>query len=265
MLSIQNLHIAIDDKPIVNGISLSINPGEVHAIMGPNGSGKSTLAMALAGHPRYTLTSGTVALNGAEIHALPAHERARAGLFLSFQHPMEIPGVSVLNFLRAAATAVRSQQQEASSKKLIAHPGLERRLPEFVAFKKMITDRAQSLGLSAEVVDRGLNEGFSGGEKKKLEMVQASMLDPKYVILDEIDSGLDVDALRVVGQAAQKMQEAGKGIIVITHYARLLHHLPPTHVHVMVGGKIVCSGGAEIAADVERDGYSDVSHGIKNN
>ncbi|MDO8581315.1 MAG: Fe-S cluster assembly ATPase SufC [bacterium] len=250
MLCIDNLRISIEGKEIVKGVSLAIAPGEVHAIMGPNGSGKSTLANALAGHPRYTITAGTVELDSTRIEALPPHERARAGLFLSFQYPMEIPGVSVLNFLRTADEALHP-----SKEKKVTHPGMAMHASSFIAFRKKLVSEMQRVGFAADIVTRSLNEGFSGGEKKKAEMVQAVMLDPKYLILDEVDSGLDVDALRVVAATAVELQKKGKGLLVITHYARLLHHLKPTHVHVMVDGKIVQSGGAELASVVEQDGY----------
>lgn len=253
MLCIDNLHISIESKPIVNGVSLSVAPGEVHAIMGPNGSGKSTLAMALAGHPRYTITNGTIELDEASLTALPPHERARAGLFLSFQYPMEIPGVSVLNFLRTADQALRPPL--AGGAKKVTHPGLERRSTSFLQFREKLAGEIKRVGFVTDVLDRSLNEGFSGGEKKKGEIVQAAILDPKYVILDEIDSGLDVDALRLVAARAVELQNVGKGLLVITHYARLLHYLKPTHVHVMVDGKIVKSGGAALAQEVETKGY----------
>ena len=268
MLSITDLHVAIDTTPIVKGVSLVVRPGEVHALMGPNGSGKSTLALTLAGHPQYTITTGAVMLDDETISTRLAHERARRGLFLSFQHPMEIPGVSAMNFLRAAQKATGKEQLatggtagDTSSQSPVAsrqQPG-STRLTEFVAFKKTLVTGLSALGLAEDVGNRGLNEGFSGGEKKKMEMVQATMLDPKYIILDEIDSGLDVDALRIVGTAAKALQEKGKGLLVITHYARLLHHLPPTHVHIMINGVIVRSGGAELADEVEKNGYASFS------
>ncbi len=197
MLTINNIHVSIESKPIVKGVSLSVAPGEVHAIMGPNGSGKSTLAMALAGHPRYTITAGTTVLDETHIEALPPHERARAGLFLSFQYPMEIPGVSVLNFLRTADQALHP-----SGEKKVSHPGMAMNASSFIAFRKKLASEMQRVGFVKDVIRRSLNEGFSGGEKKKAEMVQAVMLDPKYLILDEVDSGLDVDALRVVATTA---------------------------------------------------------------
>lgn len=254
MLRIDDLHISIESKPIVNGVSLTVAPGEVHAIMGPNGSGKSTLANALAGHPRYTITNGTVALDDVtHVHTLPPHERARAGLFLSFQYPMEISGVSVLHFLR---TADRALHPDVASK--VIHPGLERRSTSFLQFKNTVAAEAQRLGFATDVIDRSLNEGFSGGEKKKSEMLQAAILDPKYLILDEVDSGLDVDALRVVAATASELQKNGKGLLVITHYARLLHYLKPDVVHVMVGGKIVKLGGPELAQEIEQKGYKNI-------
>lgn len=255
MLTFKDLHVSVESKEIVKGISLAIKPGEVHAIMGPNGSGKSTLANALAGHPRYTITAGTVELDGVRIEALQPHERARAGLFLSFQYPMEIPGVSVLNFLRTADRALHPTNEK------LTHPGLERRSTSFLQFREKVAGEVKRVGFAADVLDRSLNEGFSGGEKKKAEIVQAMILDPKYLIVDEIDSGLDVDALRLVAESAGELQKKGKGLLVITHYARLLHHLPPTHVHVMVDGKIVTSGGPELAQEIESKGYkSHITH-----
>ncbi len=250
MLAINKLHISIEGKEIVKGVSLAIAPGEVHAIMGPNGSGKSTLANTMMGHPRYVITAGAVELDGTRIEALPPHERARAGLFLSFQYPMEIPGVSVLNFLRTADQALRP-----SGERKVSHPGMAMNASSFIAFRKKLSAEMERVGFATDTLTRSLNEGFSGGEKKKAEMVQAVMLDPKYLILDEVDSGLDVDALRVVAATAGELQKKGKGLLVITHYARLLHHLKPTHVHVMVDGKIVESGDAAFALRVENDGY----------
>jgi Fe-S cluster assembly ATP-binding protein len=256
MLSINNLHVSIDDTPIVRGVSLDVAPGDVHVIMGPNGSGKSTLAMTLMGHPRYVRRDGEVAIDGQSIHDREPHERARAGLFLAFQHPMEIAGLSVVHFLREAKKVMASQQPVTSPQLDVSHPGLERRLPSYKKFTDSLKEHAAAVGLDPTMIDRPLNDGFSGGEKKKMEMVQARILDPKYIILDEIDSGLDVDALRAVGEAAQQFATGGKGLIVITHYARLLLHLRPTHVHIMIDGRIVRSGGPALAKSVEQDGYA---------
>jgi len=251
MLNIVDLKVSIEKKEIVKGISLGIKPGEVHAIMGPNGSGKSTLANALMGHPRYTITNGSIELDGARIDTSQPHERARSGLFLAFQYPMEIAGVSVLNFLRTAERALHPTDEK------VTHPGLERRSTSFMQFRDKVAGAIQNVGFKTDVIDRSLNEGFSGGEKKKAEIVQAEILDPKYVILDEIDSGLDIDALKLVADRANALKEKGKGLLVITHYARLLHHLKPTHVHVMVDGKIVKSGGPELAQEIEKKGYKE--------
>jgi Fe-S cluster assembly ATP-binding protein len=261
MLDIKDLHVQIEDKKIVKGVSLEILPGEVHAIMGPNGSGKSTLAYALMGHPRYEVTEGSVVLDESEIHELEPHERAQKGLFLSFQYPMEVPGVSVLNFLRTAEKALQRTQGHKDTRtqdEKISHPGLERKLPSYIQYKERLATTMEAIGFEEDMVDRSLNEGFSGGEKKKMEMVQAQMLDPIYIILDEVDSGLDVDALRHVAETATELQKNGKGIVVITHYARLLHHLKPDKVHVMVDGRIVKTGGPELAQEIEDSGYKNI-------
>ena len=205
---------------------------------------------------------GEIELDGSRIETELPHERASSGLFLSFQYPMEVPGVSILNFLRTAEKAIQtSQNQEitTSRNQTTEHPGLERRLPSYVKFKEKLAGAMEEIGFGKEMVDRSLNEGFSGGEKKKMEMVQAEMLDPKYIILDEVDSGLDVDALRAVAEKATAMQKAGKGLLVITHYARLLHYLKPDKVHVMVDGRIVKTGGPEVAMEVESHGYKPMS------
>ncbi|MEK7631502.1 MAG: Fe-S cluster assembly ATPase SufC [Patescibacteria group bacterium] len=239
-LIVRNVHVTVEGKPILRGVSLQVQAGEVHALMGPNGSGKSTLANALMGHPRYGITEGSVEVDGKNITALPADERAQAGLFLSFQYPVEIPGVSVQNFLRTAWRSLHSGQLD--------HKAFSTRLQKAVA----------DLQIEPTFVKRAVNEGFSGGEKKRLEMLQLAVLQPKYAILDETDSGLDVDALKVVAQGVQAARAAGIGILLITHYSRILEFVAPDHVHVLTNGRITQSGGKDLAYDIERVGYAAV-------
>ncbi len=242
-LDIRNLCVSIGDKPILKNFTLSIPQGEVHAIMGPNGTGKSTLAKALAGHEDYTITGGEVFLNGEPVLGLEPDARARLGLFLAFQYPCEIPGVSIANFLRAA---------------------LQARLPEgeeIVAtqFYKRLHEKMDQLKMDRKFTARGLNEGFSGGERKRCEILQMMMLEPKYAIMDETDSGLDIDALKIVAQGVNLMRGANLGMLVITHYQRLLEYIVPDIVHVMWDGRIVKSGGKELALELEAKGYDWVS------
>jgi Fe-S cluster assembly ATP-binding protein len=243
-LRITDLHVAVEGNPILNGIDLVVEPGRVHALMGPNGSGKSTLAFALAGHPRYTVTRGSATLDGEDLLALTPDKRARAGLFLSFQYPAAIPGVKVANFLHAARQAV--------------HPG---DLPP-AAFRKMLMEKMEILEMDPAFLGRYVNDGFSGGEKKRLEMLQLAVLAPRYAILDETDSGLDIDALRAVGAAiaALRASNEGKntGFLVITHYPRILQYVVPDAVHVMIDGRLATSGGAELAHRIEREGYDTI-------
>jgi Fe-S cluster assembly ATP-binding protein len=240
-LRIHDLHARVEDREILKGIDLLVEPGKVHALMGPNGSGKSTLALSLTGHPKYAVTEGTVTLDGEDLLALAPDKRARAGLFLSFQYPAAIPGVKVANFLHAARQAVR--------------PGS---LPP-AKFRQLLLDKMDLLDMDPSFLGRYLNDGFSGGEKKRLEMLQLAVLVPKYAILDETDSGLDIDALRAVGNAvgALRASEDGKdtGFLIITHYPRILQHIAPDVVHVMVDGRIVKTGGHELAHRIEREGY----------
>jgi Fe-S cluster assembly ATP-binding protein len=245
MLKIDNLHAAVDGKPILKGISLAINAGEIHAIMGPNGSGKSTLAYVLAGRPGYEVTEGSVTFEGRDLLALEPHERAALGIFLGFQYPVEIPGVSTAQFLRTALNAQRRARGEAE---LSAGD-----------FLRLARAQADALALPQEMMKRAVNVGFSGGEKKRGEMVQMGLLDPALAILDETDSGLDIDALRVVGEGINRiMRKPDKAVLLITHYQRLLDIVEPDFVHVLAGGRIVRSGGAELARELEREGYAEL-------
>src|SRR5688572_19655227 len=242
MLRIENLHATVDGKAILNGISLALNPGEIHAIMGPNGSGKSTLAYVLAGRPGYEVTEGSVTLDGENLLDMDPHERAAHGMFLGFQYPVEIPGVSNVQFLR---TALNAQRKARGEKELSAGE-----------FLRIAREQADGLGLSMDVLRRGVNVGFSGGEKKRNEMVQMGIIDPRLAILDETDSGLDIEALRVVGDGINRiLRKPDKAVLLITHYQRLLDLVEPDFVHVLAGGRIVRSGGPELAHALEREGY----------
>jgi Fe-S cluster assembly ATP-binding protein len=246
MLKIDNLHAEVDGKAILKGISLELNPGEIHAIMGPNGSGKSTLSYVLAGRPGYEVTEGTVTLDGEDLLALDPHQRAALGMFLGFQYPVEIPGVSNVQFLRTALNAQRKARGEAE---LSAGD-----------FLRLAREQADALGLDMEMMKRAVNVGFSGGEKKRNEMVQMGIIDPTLAILDETDSGLDIDALRVVGEGINRiMRKPDKAVLLITHYQRLLDLVRPDFVHVLAGGRIVRSGGAELALELEREGYGAIA------
>ncbi len=243
-LRVDGLRVNIEGKEILKGIDLAVEPGSIHALMGPNGSGKSTLAFSLAGHPSYDVTAGTVTLDGEEMLGLAPDKRARAGLFLSFQYPAAIPGVSVANFIRSARQAL--------------HPD---DLPP-AKFRKLIYEQLEALDMDPAFLGRYVNDGFSGGEKKRLEMLQLAMLSPKYAVLDETDSGLDVDALKAVGSSVNAMRasDAGKhtGFLIITHYPRILQYIQPERVHIMMDGRIVKSGGPELANVVEREGYDKI-------
>ena len=242
MLEINNLHAGLDDgTEIIRGLSLCVPAGEVHAIMGPNGSGKSTTAHVLAGKPGYQLTAGEIKLNGQDISGLEPEERAAAGLFLAFQYPVEIPGVSSTTFLKAAVNAVRNQRGEEQL--------------DGLSFVKLLRAKAEELGISQDMLKRAINVGFSGGEKKRFETLQMSVLEPSFCILDETDSGLDVDALRTVADGVNKLRSSDRGFLVITHYQRLLDYIVPDKVHVLRDGIIERSGGAELALDVEKQGY----------
>jgi Fe-S cluster assembly ATP-binding protein len=241
MLKINDLHAGIDGKEILKGLSLSVNPGEVHAIMGPNGSGKSTLANVLAGRPRYTVTSGSVLFEGKNLLELPAEERAREGVFLAMQYPVEIPGVNNIYFLKAALNAVRKHRGEEEL--------------DAMEFLQLARQKMKLVELDEAFMNRAVNEGFSGGEKKRNEIFQMAVLDPKLAVLDETDSGLDIDALRIVAEGVNALRSEKHSVLVITHYQRLLRYLVPDFVHVLAGGRIVKSGGKELANELEQKGY----------
>jgi Fe-S cluster assembly ATP-binding protein len=241
MLKIENLHAIVEGKEILKGINLEINPGEVHAVMGPNGSGKSTLASVLAGNPKYEVTRGSVLFKERDLLEMAPEDRAREGLFLSFQYPVEIPGVSMVNFMRAA---VNEQRKYRGEEPISA-----------TDFLKLMRDKRELLGVDSQLISRSVNEGFSGGEKKKNEIFQMAILNPLLGILDETDSGLDIDALRVVAAGVNKLQTKENATIVITHYQRLLEYIKPDYVHVLYAGKIVRSGGADLALELEKRGY----------
>jgi Fe-S cluster assembly ATP-binding protein len=238
-LEIRGLTVSVEDKEILRGVDLTVSSGETHAIMGPNGSGKSTLAYSIAGHPKYTVNSGSITLDGEDVLKMAVDERARAGLFLAMQYPTEIPGVTVSNFLRTAATAMRGEA------------------PKLRLWIKEVKAAMAQLEMDPAFAERNVNEGFSGGEKKRHEILQLELLKPKIAILDETDSGLDVDALRIVSEGVNRVREGGGiGTLLITHYTRILRYITPDYVHVMAGGRIVDSGGAELAKKLEDEGYA---------
>ncbi|WP_066222225.1 Fe-S cluster assembly ATPase SufC [Formosa haliotis] len=241
MLKINNLHASVEDKGILKGINIEVNPGEVHAIMGPNGSGKSTLSAVIAGKEEYEVTDGEIFFDGENIEELSAEERAHKGIFLSFQYPVEIPGVSVTNFMKTAINETRKAKG----------------LPDMPANEmlKLIREKAELLEIDRKFLSRSLNQGFSGGEKKRNEIFQMAMLDPKLAILDETDSGLDIDALRIVANGVNKLKSKDNAVVVITHYQRLLDYIVPDFVHVLYNGRIVKSGGKELAHQLEEKGY----------
>ena len=241
MLRIKNLHASINDKEILKGINLDVKPGEVHAIMGPNGSGKSTLSAVVAGKEEYEVTEGVVELKGENLEDLAPEERAHKGIFLSFQYPVEIPGVTVTNFIKTAINESRKAKglEELPAKNML----------------KLIREKADLLEIDRKFLSRSLNEGFSGGEKKRNEIFQMAMLEPKLAILDETDSGLDIDALKIVANGVNKLKNKNNAVVVITHYQRLLEYIVPDFVHVLYNGKIVKSGGKELALELEKKGY----------
>ena len=241
MLTIKDLHASIEGKQILRGLNLQVNAGEVHAIMGPNGSGKSTLSQVLAGREDYQIDGGSVTYNGQDLLDMAVEERAREGLFMAFQYPIEIPGVSNAYFLRASLNAIRRQRGE---------PELDA-----IDFLKLVKAEMKTVGMREEFLYRSVNEGFSGGEKKRNEVLQMSLLEPKLAILDETDSGLDIDALRVVADGVNRLRSPDRGLIVITHYQRLLDYITPDFVHVMMQGRVVKSGGPELAQRLEKEGY----------
>jgi len=254
VLTIKDLRVSVEDKAILKGLNLEITQGEVHAIMGPNGSGKSTLAYTLMGHPKYSVDGGEVWFKGQSILDLSPDERARLGLFLAFQYPVSIPGVTVANFLRTAVTAVHSEKVGGNGN------GNGRPAMDLKAFRKKLGDKMELLQMDESFARRYLNEGFSGGEKKRAEILQMAMLEPEIAILDETDSGLDIDALRIVANGVNALAGPQMGVLVITHYQRLLNYIKPDFVHVMVGGQIVASGGPELALQLESEGYDRYLH-----
>jgi Fe-S cluster assembly ATP-binding protein len=245
LLQIKNLHVAIHGKEIIHGLNLTVNEGEVHAIMGPNGTGKSTLALAIAGKEGYDITEGEVIYKGQVINDMPPEERARIGIFLGFQYPVEIPGVSLTNFMRTALNEIREYKG----------------LPQLAAgdFLKMMEEKKKLVEIQSKLTNRSVNEGFSGGEKKKNEIFQMAMLEPYLAVLDETDSGLDIDALKIVANGVNMLKRPENATIVITHYQRLLQYIVPDFVHVMYDGKIVRSGGKELALELEEKGYTDLA------
>lgn len=240
LLSIKNLSVTIDEKEILKGLNLNIGHGEIHIIMGPNGAGKSTLAYTLIGHPKYEVTEGDIELDGESINDLSVDKRAKAGMFLSFQYPEEIPGVTVEEFLRTAKTSISGEKQG------------------IVSFRKLLKDKMEQLDMKEEYALRYLNVGFSGGEKKKNEILQMSILEPKLAILDETDSGLDVDAIRVVAEGVKSLKDGSRSILVITHYNKLLDYLEPDYIHILIDGKIVKTGGMELAKEIDERGYENI-------
>ncbi len=257
-LVIKDLHVSVEGKAILRGVNLTVRQGEVHALMGPNGSDKSTLAYTIAGHPHYEVTGGDILLNGESILSLAPDERAKAGLFLAFQYPTAIPGVSMANFLRQAVSAVRGYTDKA--KQAVAEGGsvkpIGSELMPMREFRRELTEKMEKLHIDPAFARRYLNDGFSGGEKKRAEILQMAMLEPKIAVLDETDSGLDIDALRVVAEGVNSLLGPNLGVLLITHYQRLLNYIKPDFVHVFYNGQIVQSGGPDLALELEAKGYS---------
>ena len=255
-LAIEDLHVSVEDQPIIKGLSLKVKQGEIHALMGPNGSGKSTLANALMGNPSYSVDSGAVTLGGVDILDLEPNERAKLGLFLAFQYPTAIPGVTMANFLRMAVSAIRGEDSNGSD---------TTELIPMREFRRELRGKMKQLGIDDSFARRYLNDGFSGGEKKRAEILQLAMLEPKVAILDETDSGLDIDAVRVVGESLNQLIGPNLGVLIITHYPRLLNYIRPQFIHILLDGKVVESGGWELAELLEEKGYDPIreKHGIK--
>ncbi len=244
MLEIKNLHVAVGDKEILKGLTLTLKPGQVHAIMGPNGSGKSTLSYVLAGRAGYDITSGSITYNGEDLTALAPEERAAKGVFLAMQYPVEIPGVTTMTFLKTALNSQRRARGEADL--------------DAIGVLKLVRAKAKTLNVSEDMLKRALNVGFSGGEKKRLEILQMSVFEPKLAILDETDSGLDIDALRVVAEGVNMLRDPSRAMLVITHYQRLLDYIVPDRIHVLAKGRIVAEGGKELALELEAKGYEHI-------
>ena len=249
MLTVSDLHVKVADSDILNGIDFSVNAGEVHAIMGPNGSGKSTLANVLAGRPEYQVTQGRVAYQGKDLLAMEPEQRAREGVFLAFQYPMELPGVRAWQFLKAAVDALREHKGE---EELSARE-----------FDRMLREKIQMVEIDPDLARRTVNEGFSGGEKKRNEILQMAMLEPTLAVLDETDSGLDIDALRIVADGVNKLRNESNAIVLVTHYQRMLNHITPDYVHVLMDGRIVRSGGPELAHELEEKGYDWIREAVE--
>lgn len=243
MIKIENLHATVNGTPILKGLTLAVPPGEVHAIMGPNGSGKSTLSYVLAGREGYEVTGGSVTFEGRDLLAMKPEERAASGIFLAFQYPVEIPGVSMSNFLKTALNAVRKRRGQEEL--------------DALAFLKLVKGRMKALGVHDDMLKRPVNVGASGGEKKRNEVLQMALLEPRFAVLDETDSGLDIDALKIVAEGVNGLRGAERSFLIITHYQRLLDYIKPDAVHVLAGGRIVKSGGPELAQELERSGYAE--------
>lgn len=245
LFEFKDIHVAVEGKEVVSGVSLAINPGEIHAIMGPNGSGKSSLSNALMGHPNYEITRGEARLDGVDILGMAPDERSRAGLFLAFQYPLAIPGVTVANFLRAALKSHRGKDADMSD------------------FRRLLKKEMEALSIDHSFATRYLNDGFSGGEKKRVEILQQAMLQPRMALLDETDSGLDIDALKTVAEGINRFHSDRNGLLLVTHYQRLLNYVKPDYVHVMMNGRFVKSGGPELALKLEESGYDWVENGTR--
>ncbi len=251
LLQVSNLHVSVEDQEILRGVNLTVNAGEVHAIMGPNGSGKSTLANSLAGRPEYTVTNGEALYDGEDLLALEPEDRARAGVFLAFQYPVELPGVRAWQFLKAAVDAKRTAagEEETSARE----------------FDRMLREKVQMVDIDPELTRRSVNEGFSGGEKKRNEILQMAILEPRLALLDETDSGLDIDALRIVSDGVNKLRGPDNAIVLVTHYQRILNYITPDYVHVLIDGQIVRSGGPELAHELEEKGYDWIREAVEAN